>query len=135
MLIFVVGVIVGELLRAATGRWDRSVVLGAETLLLGLAYAAALKHWGEAATATITGLAMGAQTAAVHKAASLTVSLTYVTGTLVNRGRSLVKAPFGEAPWRDAFPDMGLWLLVSASLLAGLFQPSPSRPHGCHRQP
>ena len=132
VLIFVVGVIVGELLRAATGRWDRSVVLGAETLLLGLAYAAALKHWGEAATATITGLAMGVQTAAVHKAASLTVSLTYVTGTLVNIGRSLVKALFGEAPWRDAFSYLGLWcaivaaistplaLFVAASLLAGL---------------
>ena len=140
VLIFVVGVIVGELLRAATGRWDRSVVLGAETLLLGLAYAAALKHWGEAATATITGLAMGVQTAAVHKAASLTVSLTYVTGTLVNIGRSLVKALFGEAPWRDAFSYLGLWcalfvgsaggaivaaistplaLFVAASLLAG----------------
>ena len=51
VLIFVVGVVVGELLRAATGRWTRSIVLGAETLLLGLAYAAATRHWGEAATA------------------------------------------------------------------------------------
>ena len=141
VLIFVVGVIVGELLRAATGRWHRSVVLLAETLLLGLAYAAAVKHWGEAATATITGLAMGVQTAAVHKAAGLTVSLTYVTGTLVNIGRSIVKALLGEAPWRDAFLYTGLWcalffgsgggaivaaistpmaLLLAASLLASL---------------
>lgn len=141
VLIFVGGVIVGELLRAATGRWNRSVVLVAETLLLGLAYAAAVKHWGAVATATLTGLAMGVQTAAVHKAAGLTVSLTYVTGTLVNIGRSIVKALLGEAPWRDAFSYMGLWcalflgsaggaivaalstpmaLLVAASLLAGL---------------
>ena len=98
VLIFVVGVIVGELLRAATGRWNRSVVLLAETLLLGLAYAAAVKHWGEAATATITGLAMGVQTAAVHKAAGLTVSLTYVTGTLVNIGRSIVKGFARRSP-------------------------------------
>ena len=141
VLIFVVGVIIGELLRAATGRWNRSVVLIAETLLLGLAYAAAVKHWGEAATATITGLAMGVQTAAVHKAAGLAVSLTYVTGTLVNIGRSIVTAWLGEAPWRDALTFVGLWcalvfgsaggaivaaistsmaLLVATSLLAAL---------------
>ncbi len=141
VLIFVVGVIVGELLRAATGRWNRSVVLVTETLLLGLAYVVAVKHWGEAATAAVTGLAMGVQTAAVHRAAGLTVSLTYVTGTLVNIGRSIVKALLGEAPWRDAFFFAGLWcalfvgsaggaivaaistpmaLLVAAALLAGL---------------
>ena len=119
VLIFVVGVVVGELLRAAAGRWTRSVVLVAETLLMGLAYAAAVERWGEAATATITGLAMGVQTAAVHKAAGLAVSLTYVTGTLVNIGRSLVRALLGEAPWRDALSYVGLWCALVLGSAAG----------------
>ena len=128
MLIFVGGVIVGELLRAATGRWNRSVVLVAETLLLGLAYAAAVKHWGAVATATLTGLAMGIQTAAVHKAAGLTVSLTYVTGTLVNIGRSIVKALLGQAPWRDAFSYMGLWCALFLGSAGGAIVAALSTP-------
>ena len=128
VLIFVVGVIIGEVLRAATGRWNRSVVLTAETLLMGLAYAAAAKHWGEAATATITGLAMGVQTAAVHKAAGLAVSLTYVTGTLVNIGRSIVKAWLGEAPWRDALIFVGLWCALVLGSACGAMVAAISTP-------
>ena len=119
VLTFVVGVVAGELLRAASGRWNRSVVLTAETLLLWLAYRAAMMGWGEAATATITGLAMGVQTAVVHRAAGIAVALTYVTGTLVHTGRSIVKALLGEAPWRDALSTIALWCALVVGSTVG----------------
>ena len=128
VLAFVIGVVAGELLRAATGRWNRSIVLLAETLLVWLAYRAAILGWGEAATATITGLAMGVQTAVVHKAAGIGVSLTYVTGTLVNIGRSIVKALLGEAPWRDALAYIALWCALVVGSTVGAIAAARSTP-------
>ncbi len=109
VLAFVIGVVAGEFLRAGTGRWNRSVVLIVEALLVWLAYRAAATGWGEATTVTLTGVAMGVQTAVLHKAAGIAVSLTYVTGTLVNIGRSIVKALLGEASWRITFAYVALW--------------------------
>ncbi len=125
---FVFGVVAGECLRAGAGRWNRSVVLIAETLLMWLACWAASSGWGEAATVTVTGVAMGVQTAVVHKAAGLAVSLTYVTGTLVNIGRSIVRALLREASWRDAFSFVALWCALLLGAATGAIAAARSTP-------
>ncbi len=99
ILLFVVGVAIGETVGEVSTRWGRSAVLLLETVLLGAALASLQLRWGEGWTSAALALAMGVQNAAVHKAEGISVALTYVTGTLVHVGRGIAKALRGEAPW------------------------------------
>ncbi len=109
ILVFVVGVTVGELLGGTSGRWGRPLVLLLETAVLGSAAVADHFGQGEGILAPALGLAMGVQNASVHKAGGLSVALTYVTGTLVNIGRVVAAALRGSGSWGSLWPLLALW--------------------------
>ena len=125
--VFVGGVTLGELVGAAGRRWGRPLVLLVEVLCLWAAVA--IGHGGGhgdghggghgGALASLLGLAMGVQNASVHKADGISVALTYVTGTLVNVGRTLAGALRGLQPWRDILPFAALWVGLVAGGIAG----------------
>lgn len=119
LAMFVLGTVAGELAGSAAGGWRGPVVVTGEAALLWLAATSVLAGWGDATTASVAGLAMGVQTAALHKADGLTVPLTYVTGTLVNLGRAVAAALGGAAPWRNALPFAGFWLSLLGGSVAG----------------
>ncbi len=119
LLTFLVGIVLGETVGPAAKGWRSPVVVTVEAALLWLAVASAMEGWGDAATASIAGLAMGVQTAAAHKADGVSVALTYVTGTLVNLGRAVAAALRGDAPWGKALPFLGFWLSLLAGAVAG----------------
>lgn len=119
LLMFVVGVICGELVAHRAGRWRSPAVVAVETALLWLAAASTIEGWGDGVTASVAGLAMGVQTAAVHKADGVSVALTYVTGTLVNAGRAIAAALRGAEPWGKTLPFAGFWVSLCGGALAG----------------
>ena len=121
VLVFVAGAVAGELIGPAGRSWRSPVVVGAEAALLWLALASALGGWGQVATASLTGFAMGLQTAAVHNVDGTSIALTYVTGTLVSLGRGIAAALRGAAPWRGALPFVGCWLCFVLGAAAGSF--------------
>lgn len=119
VLVFVAGAVAGELIGPAARHWREPAVLGAEAACLWLAVVAERGGWGLPAVAGITGLAMGLQTAALHKAGGTGIALTYVTGTLVSLGRGIAAALRGAAPWRHVLPFAGCWLSLVAGASAG----------------
>ena len=119
IVLFVVGVTLGETVGVVSTRWGRSAVLLTETMLLGVALASLRLGWGEGWTSAALALAMGAQNAAVHKAGGISVALTYVTGTLVHVGRGIAKSLCGAAPWNAALPFVCLWVGLASGGLAG----------------
>ena len=119
IVLFVLGVVIGEIVGVVSNRWESSVVLVLETTLLGSALASLRLGLGEGWTSGALALAMGVQNAAVHSAEGISVALTYVTGTLVHVGRSLAHALRGKAPWHAALPFLGLWVGLASGGLAG----------------
>lgn len=119
VLMFLVGIVAGEIIGPAAGRRRGALILTIEAALLWLAAASAIEGWGDAATVSLAGLAMGVQTAALHKAAGVSIPLTYVTGTVVNLGRAIAAALRGAAPWREALPFAAFWLSLLGGAVAG----------------
>ena len=105
IVLFVLGAAAGQLLAGFTGRRHTTCVLVAVALLLAIA--AILETTPEPMV-----LSMGALNAAMHRSGNLSVSLTYVTGTLVKFGQGL-----GDFLARRV---RGLDWLVQASPWAGL---------------
>ncbi len=121
ILLFVIGVVVGELLVAGSGRRSRPIILFCESLCLGAAAVAARVQLEDALVASLLAFAMGLQNAVLHQAGELKVGLTYVTGTLVQVGRAIAGALRGAVPWRMALPFLGLWLGLTSGGLVGAF--------------
>jgi uncharacterized membrane protein YoaK (UPF0700 family) len=110
--LFVVGVVAGRLAATAAGPWGRPLILALEAALLAAAVAPELSSLERGAMMT---LAMGAQNTLPPKAGGTKVSLTYVTGTLVNLGERLADALNGSGPVGGWLP----FLLTWAGLVAG----------------
>ncbi len=110
IVLFVVGVVTGELVAAAAGHRCRAVLLACVGLLLAVVAAADRARFGDALVASLLAFTMGVQNAVLHKAGAINVSLTYVTGTLVQVGRGLAGALRGGSPWTQPLPFVGLWL-------------------------
>lgn len=119
IILFVLGVTIGECVGAISSRWGRPLVLTLEAALLGAALASLHLGLGEGWTSAALALAMGVQNAAVHKAEGISVALTYVTGTLVHVGRGVAEALRGAAPWHAALPFVGLWIGLASGGVAG----------------
>ena len=101
---FVVGVVAGELMASRIGRRAAEAVLELEAVLLaaGATLLGAGAH--EFLVAPLLSFTMGWHNAAVRRGGGVSVSLTYVTGTLVHVGRSVAKAIRAQAPWADVVP-------------------------------
>lgn len=119
---FVGGVTVGELLTFLARRRGAALVLLAETLCLAggtvLAAHPAQPDWME--TLSLAG-GMGLQNAAMHSAGGVRVGLTYITGTLVQLGRSLAGLLAGRGGMDKAMRFFAQWLaLAVGATLSGL---------------
>jgi uncharacterized membrane protein YoaK (UPF0700 family) len=104
--LFVFGVFGGEW-AAAIG--SRPLVLGGESVLLWMGAAA---NWFEPSSSVVLVplvLAMGIQNASILRAPGTTISLTYVTGTLVHLGREIFEASRGATRWRSTLPYAAMW--------------------------
>ena len=82
VVVFVLGAAAGQMLAGSTREWHMTWVLAAVTLLLTIAALLA-------AAPEPMVFAMGALNASMHRAGSIPVSLTFVTGTLVRLGQGL----------------------------------------------
>jgi uncharacterized membrane protein YoaK (UPF0700 family) len=92
MAAFVFGSFVGSLVRGSATYWRASLLLSLEAALLLLVLL--LPRSGGALAPSIVPLAvaMGAQNAVMREVGGVRITLTYVTGALVNLGHSLAKA-------------------------------------------
>ncbi|AMJ67477.1 YoaK family protein [Hymenobacter sp. PAMC 26628] len=111
--LYVTGVMGGNLLSRWAGQWSRTLVLlVVAALLLGAG------AWPAGAIACLA-LAMGVLTATVHKEGSVSVSLGYVTGTLMQIGRGLADLVSGHAPAKGWPGLFSVWLAFVGGALAG----------------
>jgi uncharacterized membrane protein YoaK (UPF0700 family) len=106
--LFVLGAAAGQLLARGAGKRHTTWVLVAVALLLAVAAVSATRPEPMV-------LAMGALNAALHRSGSLTLSLTYVTGTLVKFGQGLGDAVAGRVRGWDWVAQAAPW----AGLIAG----------------
>ena len=74
--------------------------------------------WPAGAIACLA-LAMGALTATVHKEGSVSVSVGYVTGTLMQVGLGLADLVSGHAPAKGWLDLVSFWLAFLGGALAG----------------
>ncbi len=111
--LFVAGVAAGEAVESRSGRQGPSIVLGLEALFL--AAGAAVFWHGGAGRFELCPLvfAMGLQNATMHRAAGISIGLTYVTGTLVQIGRGLGGGGSGASV---KYCSLWLSLLTGAAL-------------------
>jgi uncharacterized membrane protein YoaK (UPF0700 family) len=118
--LFVIGVAAGETLERAASRHGRSLVLALEALFLasGAALHDGLSTISSHLTLYPLVCAMGLQNATMHRAGGISIGLTYVTGTLVQIGRTLASFPDPDA--RRRFRQyLALWLSLAAGAAAG----------------
>ena len=122
VLAFVAGAVLGELIGPAARDWRAPAIVGATAASLWVGLAAEMQPVPQAGlAATAAGLAMGLQTAAIHKVQGTAIAITYVTGTLVSLARGIAAALRGTAKWRRTLPFLGCWLsLVGGALGGGL---------------
>lgn len=105
VVLFVLGAAAGQMLAGVTGEWRMSCVLAGVTVLLTIAALLA-------AAPEPMVFAMGILNASMHRAGSIPVSLTFVTGALVRFGQGLgdfLTRRSGELKWlAQAVPWLGL---------------------------
>jgi uncharacterized membrane protein YoaK (UPF0700 family) len=128
--LFVAGVVVGETLEHFVERRGRPLVLALEAFFL--ASGAALHAYMQGTVGQL-GLfplvfAMGLQNATMHRAGGVSIGLTYVTGTLVQIGRTLAAMFCGESGGRRLLEYFALWstLAIGAGCGAMAMSVSPA---------
>ena len=116
IVLFVLGVVAGSLVGDRVGLRRRSAVLGLTAVLLTVAVAGSAVESTQIVIAALAlALAMGAEDTVFDRGSGSSISLTYMTGTLVKLGRGVATALTGGARW-EWLRFAGLWL----GLLAGV---------------
>ncbi len=117
--LFVMGAFAGRLLAQSAGAWRRPALLSVVAALLAVA-AIAVSPTAEGAALTLgvaaLALAMGLQNSVLREAGGARVTLTYVTGALVNLGHGLADAMLGQPSSWGAYLLMWLGLVGGAGL-------------------
>lgn len=130
VVLFVAGVVTGELVEPLGGRRGRSLVLGIEALALGTG--AAFRSPGLSIPLAVSlfplVFAMGLQNATMHRAGGISIGLTYVTGTLVQIGRAIAGLMGGGGDGRKLGEYVALWLSLAAGAGLGALALSVSTP-------
>ncbi|MFM1724707.1 MULTISPECIES: YoaK family protein [Rhodococcus] len=98
VVLFVIGVMAGSFTGRTAARRHRPAVLVLVTILLALAAVAHLVGVTAVAIALMV-LAMGAENSTFEREGEVSISLTYMTGTLVKMGQRLVTALTGGERW------------------------------------
>jgi uncharacterized membrane protein YoaK (UPF0700 family) len=126
IVLFVAGVAAGEILRRSTGRRGSSLVLALESVLL--AFGGAIRWYGLDLPDFLAPLplvfAMGLQNAAMHRVDGIGIGLTYVTGTLVEIGRTIA----GAGDKRKLADYNALWFSLAVGAALGAWAMSLSPP-------
>ncbi|MFF0815708.1 YoaK family protein [Rhodococcus sp. NPDC003318] len=115
--LFVLGVTAGSVLGHLAGRRRRPAVMALVAVLISVATVCSAFGPDQAVIAALT-LAMGIENTVFDGSSASSISLTYVTGTLVKVGRGIAAALTGGPRW-DWLRFAGLWLALSAGVLAG----------------
>lgn len=118
--LFVLGVIAGTFLNHLVHE-RRPRILQFVAALLALGATAASTGHDRWAIAMAT-LALGAENTVLQKAGEISISVTYMTGTLVKMGQGIAKAVLGGKRW-EWVPYLLLWaaLVLGAVVGAALF--------------
>jgi uncharacterized membrane protein YoaK (UPF0700 family) len=116
--LYLAGVIAGRLIAHLSRLWHRPLILLAEAALLLIAALVSLS--GSTVTLPMA-LAMGMQSAAMHRVGQTKVHLTYVTGTLVNFAEKLTDAliPSSRTGRWQWLPYLLQWLALVAGAALG----------------
>ncbi|TPW29293.1 YoaK family protein [Pararhizobium mangrovi] len=117
ILCFVVGVIVGTLLAVAAGRWRMPIILTVVAAVLAVSLAADLLLGGLWLPLIAAG-AMGAVNCVFLRDGTVSIGVTYMTGTLVKFGQSVAQALLGH----DRFgwvPYLFLWSALTVGAVLG----------------
>jgi uncharacterized membrane protein YoaK (UPF0700 family) len=112
---FVLGSFIGSLLRGLAGTWRVPAILSFEAAMLVVALGLPDRGGDLTPALVLLASAMGAQNAVMREVGGVRVSLTYVTGALVNLGRSLADALLR----RDAPPHWYVHAIVWLGLIGG----------------
>lgn len=120
ILLFLGGVVLGELLSLAGAGWRQPLVYLVEAGLLWLAVLALWRDWPAPLALPVLALAMGMHNATLHPARGAAVR-TYVTGTIVQFGRGLADMLRGRGGGAEARTNGLTWAcFLSGALLGGL---------------
>ena len=116
IVLFIVGVMVGTLIRGKAPRRKQVSVMAFVTAVL--AAAAILSAFGQNVIAiALMVMAMGASNNVFVKEGEVSVGVTYMTGTLVKLGQRLAGRAIGlRKPWH---PYLVLWLGLLLGAVAG----------------
>ncbi len=117
IVLFVVGVVLGSVTGHAAGPRRRPAVMACVTLLLVVALVGAGADSTQWVIAPLT-LAMGAQNTVFERSDAASISLTYMTGTLVKLGQRIADALTGGPPW-EWVRFATLWFGLFAGVAAG----------------
>ena len=113
--LFVVGVMIGSVTGRRAGVRHRPAVLTLVTALLLLAAAVYVTGWTPGAISLMIA-AMGVENTTFEREGEVSISLTYMTGTLVKMGQNLVTALSGGPRW-GWVRHFALW----AAMIIGAF--------------
>ena len=120
IILFVLGAFARALVAIAAGSKRLPTVLLLEAGLLACTLLCPLAKAGEFSLAALPmALAMGMQNAAMNRIGDRTVSLTYVTGTLVRFARELAEAVTGRGQRWAWSADLLFWLAIVAGAVFG----------------
>lgn len=115
--LFVLGVVAGSLLGRRAGRRRATAVLALMTVLLGVAAAFHDVAPTQVVIASMA-LAMGAENTVFERRDQASISLTYMTGTLVKLGQQIAGALAGGPRWAWVRFAV-LWLGLVAGVVLG----------------
>lgn len=121
VLLFVLGAASSEFVASFSRRWSHSAALFFELVVLGATFLAASLALNEWLLTSGLAFAMGAQNAVMHRAGEVSVSATYITGTLVLAGRRLAGVFRGTQPWHAPLPFIAMWLGMILGGIGGAF--------------
>lgn len=120
--LFVLGVMAGTAVGHARGGRPWRILLGVAGLLALAALAASAGH--ERWSIGLAVLALGAENVVLQRAGDISISVTYMTGTLVKLGQSLASALLGGGRL-DWLPYLLLWVsLIAGAVLGALAFPA-----------
>ncbi|MDP2515950.1 DUF1275 family protein [Photobacterium damselae subsp. piscicida] len=116
--LFVFGAMIGEMLALSAFRYYHCIIMAIVALLLSIT-ALITNHTAPIVTNFVLSFAMGIQNIALRATIDKATALTFVTGFLVNTGRSLALLLMGHREQSAFFRHLLLWLSIFLGAIMG----------------